>query len=41
MSYMANRITQGMLVKGKKHFSEKRYIDKVRAVEIEKVDIYV
>ena len=38
---MANRIIQGILVKGKKHFSERRYIGKVRAVEIEKVSIFV
>ena len=41
MSYMANRIIQGILVLGDRKFTEKRYIEKVRGVEVEKVTIYV
>jgi hypothetical protein len=41
MSYMANRIIQGILVKGERKFTEKRYIDKVREVEVEKVTINI
>jgi hypothetical protein len=41
MSYVVNRIIQGILSKGASKFTEKRYIDRVASVDVEGVTIKV